>query len=408
MGTSSFYHQSAMRPKSTRISLLSSLSFLSLVPVFWPTIRIADFTVFDLLSIPTIAIIFATTAPTNNHAYKVYRDTLIGIGILALGGVISTVMTTDPWSHCLRVIFLIVAFIQMAMLSYGIISRDILYPSTIIGALTISGLLSSAVALLQGRFGLLLGLIPETEYTEGFVQDWTRMTGLAEHPIEAGLTIGYAAICALYFTGAARWFTVPAAVFMLSSFAFTSSLTAIFGAGGALILLLILSKRFTELAFWLAILIPGAVISYQISPLLSDRIENLLLSGTDYETLQDRLTQYNVVISKSDFTSTIFGHGYAPRDLPLGLDIHNGMLQALYHFGLLGIISQVVFLGAIAIPVLKSSSSRCRNVLISLLVIFISGYLTGPIFARRSIWLPLFLVASLVASSSSRTAGELR
>lgn len=399
---SKYRFATSMSKKSFRW-FTSTLTIILILLTFWPTIRMWGLTAFDVVSIPVILLLYLSPRCGEVEYIIFLRKFLVGIIILGFGGLLSSLMTADIDTHFTRLSFIVFAYLQMLLIAYGIAATGILKPISIIGAFATSGFASAVVAILQGRYGVLLDLIPENQLADGVVQDWTRMTGLSEHPIEAGLTISYSILCMLLLKNKMRYVGLLAIPLMLISFAYTSSITAMFAIGIALLFILISERRYIQIIIFIIAMVPGAIYAYFESPLLALRIDSLLLSGADYGTLQDRTSQYRLVLENMDVITAFLGRGYSDQDLPMGLDVHNGVLQALYHFGVFGVLGQLYFLYALISSVFKVQNEGMRALLQAMFIVFISGYLTGPTFARRPVWLPL-IVLSLVSLQNGRAS----
>ena len=135
--------------------------------------------------------------------------------------------------------------------------------------------------------------------------------------------------------------------------------------------------------------------------MLGERLRELAETGGEYKTVKSRELQLEDTVRAIDARVVLIGNGYSTSDLPDQLDIHNGFLAALFHFGVAGLGSQLCliwFFGSKA----RRSDIPLKNVLLGSLVVFGGSYLTGPPLARRSLWIPMLVMGSFTSVSLKR------
>src|SRR5262245_51575664 len=134
--------------------------------------------------------------------------------------------------------------------------------------------------------------------------------------------------------------------------------------------------------------------------LIRTRLEELLAHGQNFETAQARHAQISAAIQmiSNNPRALLFGFGYS--DVAMGsdaggqgYDIHNIIVGAVFHFGLLGLFAQCAILIYIIRSQLFEIIRNDHSIIIALFAIFMSFYLTGPAPFRRSLWTPLIFCA---------------
>jgi hypothetical protein len=369
---------------------------LCLLFAFAPVLRVLDITVFDYLSV--IAFVAALLYVPKDRGVPVseFRLAVSGIGLLALAGIVSLYSSFDPIEHIVKVIKLVVALGAVVGLSYVVVNRKILTVVDVISLLCIAATACSGVCILQGGLGLLTGLRAVT--TE--IADTTRMAGLAEHPLEAGEIAAFGIVMSVgmvFYTGKRFRFILMAAV-NLVSIKYSASLTSIIGLGAAMVAFCIYVKAYRLLTIGGLVGTFGFVVAFSAGALggLTDRLAILGKSQGNYSTLQDREMQWQQTIGSIDARTMFFGNGYSLEDLPLGLEIHNGLLAALFHFGVLGLLSQLFLIAFFSTKLRSEADRHLKCILLACLVIFLASYLTGPGLSRRSAWVPLMMLGAFL------------
>jgi hypothetical protein len=372
------------------------VAFGTLLTIFWSTLRVASITVFDLLSVVTL-MLAAFLAPVSPHDdRRILRRIGAALLIGAIGQLLSTLAATDEITHLIKAATLTFTTAVMAALVYVVLSRRILSIESILIGFVASALCSAVVSILQGRYQILQSLIFLDPNGTGRIEEWNRMPGLAEHPIEATTTIGYGMIVLLFFRSrSANLLVVPAMAIMVYSMIYTSSFTGIIATGIGCIVILVLQRRLAVVGI-VALVAPLALTAaLSVSPMLSQRVSNLFTLGLEYGTVQNRSEQLSMTIERMDPFSIVTGKGYSPGDLPTDLEIHNGFVAALYHFGIFGLIGQILMIWFCLQPLLRSEKHRTKLLLLGIFIVFIANYATGPVLARRSNWLPVLFLAAI-------------
>jgi hypothetical protein len=254
------------------------------------------------------------------------------------------------------------------------------------------------------------------------IEFWSRYSGLAEHPVEAGVITSYTSFLALTNvmdskTLTRRLFWGAALAIGLYSVKFSQSFTGMFSFLAATAVFLAIRRSWTQLisVFVVSALFVMIVASTDIlgGSFLQDRIENLLIDRENYETVGTRYSQISdaIAIMVEKPASFLFGFGYSERDLDVlqSLDIHNGLLAAWFHFGILGLAAQVWLIFFVFSSILLDKTAQIRSVSVGILIIFGAAYMTGPAFFRRSMWIPPLLSAALIRDNfvkNRRPAGR--
>lgn len=380
--------------------------FLLLLTSFWSSVRVANLTIFDLFS--PVCLLLCLACP-NKASVPRDPDALIVLASQVLfffAAAFSAFAVNDVVEHVSKFLVLILATSMMFGILYVVRKREVLSFRICVLALAISATMSSALIVLQGQFFLFRNVGRNLEEdTLGVL----RPTGLAEHPIEAGaVTAVGVLICAgLLFSrnaglrGPKRSTLVKIALSIalainLYSLKFSASLTAVFGLVVAFLIYLLVSGRHLVLV---GIVVPSVLVLVPIvanpDSLLGDRLTKLLDSGSDYTTVQTRQEQLNETLGEIDARTLLIGNGYTAAAVE-GREIHNALLAALFHFGLLGLVSQLLLLIYLFRKVFHKHDRNRRALHLSLVIVFLSLFLTGPVFARRSNWIAVVVTAAFL------------
>jgi O-antigen ligase len=377
---------------------------------FWPSFRFHSLTIFDWAAPVVVIAALLYRSRERSVSLFAFRYPLLGIFLLLCGGYLSIILSSDTTEHVHRVAVLLLALCAMAALAYGLASRNIFSLTEVLTLLCVSGAVSSTVCILQGQFGMLTNLAPPGE-----LEDWSRMTGLTEHPIEAGIISAYSAVIATGLAIHTKHRSLPyilLAAIDIYSMKYSASLTAAFAMVVGILALSIFSRSFyLAIALVVVACVVGAVAlpAGLLGPFLSQRLEAFTIQRGNYLTLQYRETQWAKALELIDARTLLLGNGYSTADLPERMDIHNGFLAAVFHFGVLGLISQFLLIWFFVSRLFGDGPRALRGILIGCIVIFASGYLTGPPFARRSIWVPMILIAAFLPERcAAGRYGELR
>jgi hypothetical protein len=134
---------------------------------------------------------------------------------------------------------------------------------------------------------------------------------------------------------------------------------------------------------------------------LAQRLNLFNKQGSNYTTLILREKQWSKSISLMDNSTIFLGNGYALRDLPYKVDIHNGLIASLFHFGAIGMLSQIFFILYFLIRIKCLHPPILKGIMIGCVIIFMIVIMTGPTLSRRSIWMPVLLVAAYLSKPIS-------
>jgi len=340
-----------------------------------------------------------------------------GLALLAFAGIISSQSSFDPSEHILKVSKLISALMLTIGLGYVLANRKIFNIVEVLYLLCLSAAACSLVAVLQGQLGILTGLIPRSG--EGGIEDWTRMTGLAEHPIETGTVAAYGIAISLGLGLYLRKWWVLFFLIAVDAYSmrFSASLTAVFAFLIASVVLCLYAKAYKLLFFGGAtgaLVIAAAVaVSPGSAGQLGDRLTSLYASAGNYRTVQSRAMQLQKTIDLIAPSTLALGNGYSTSDLPYKKEIHNGLLASVFHFGVLGLLSQCFLIGFFAAKLRSGAPRGLKSILLGCIVVFILPYLSGPPQARPSLWAPVMLLGAYLAIPkkdrlSSRPAPNFR
>ncbi|MET4605076.1 O-antigen ligase [Bradyrhizobium sp. JR4.1] len=387
-----------LRVHQAAILLLVALSF-------YTNVRIGTLTAFDILAATYCLILLPYALPRFDHTFFVEHGLPLAASCLfALATLTSATVTLGTDEHLIKSAILAGDVFFMIIFSYIAAHLSALDIRTIQQALVLSSAVTGVVCIAQGKFGLFLELLPKPGQQLEF---WSRPSGLVEHPVEAGLIGAYGAILALDLILDKRRVALNVACILIIVYAETvsASLTGfICMAGGTSGLLLLRGNvRLSTIVLCFAIMAGvGFVMSeYLSNTFFVERLARLSQSGLDYDTLNSRSSQMAEAFDRliTSPTNAILGFGYDPNTRIDNLDIHNGLLAAWYNFGIIGAVSQVLFLVYFASAMIKKSPDRKILGLI-VLAVFLLFYLSGPAFFRRSVWIPLFLLAEKNRSRS--------
>ena len=183
--------------------LLRMLSAATLLMGFWSALRLQGRTLFDWAELVFVLAALPYRAVPIRGMGKSFKHATVGLFLLCVGGGVSAFTSTDPIEHLSRVGSLLLAFGVTIWFIYTVVSREILTYREALLLLCLSGTISSVFVLLQAQFGMFTYLIPDAS---NGIKQWSRFTGLAEHPIESGTTAAFAVTIALSFAlRSRRW-----------------------------------------------------------------------------------------------------------------------------------------------------------------------------------------------------------
>jgi len=369
---------------------------------FWSVIRVADISIFELLAVLVIPSAMIYSPPEEGTHLAAFRLAGAGVALLMFAGIVSSLSSFDPAEHIVKVSKLVGAFMLTIGVSYVLANRKIYNLTEVLYLLALSAAACSLVAILQGQLGILTGLIPRGG--EGGIESWTRMTGLAEHPIEAGIVSSYGFLISIGLGIYTRKWRLMILMIAINAYSmrFSASLTAVFAVVVASFVLCLYAKTYKIMLAGLAIgpLVVAAVLasSSGATGLLAHRLMSLYQSQGNYETVQIREMQLRKTIDLIDPSTLAVGNGYSTADLPFKMEIHNGLIASVFHFGLLGLISQCLLIGFFVSKLGGDAPRPLKSILAGCVIVFVLAYLTGPPQARPSFWAPLFLLGAYLGS----------
>lgn len=231
--------------------------------------------------------------------------------------------------------------------------------------------------------------------------DVSRQIGWMEHPIEAGYVASYGVVISIWLLLKTdiKYYIMPL-ILNLYSIKFSASMTALFGLIIAASLILVFSKRGLRVVLPIPFFLIYILNSTEFKEsFLYSRIINLFNDGASYDTLDSRLSQNDLVLSLIDTKTIFLGKGYSYIEVLRagGLDIHNGLLASIYHFGIFGFLAQILSIFIIALPIFfKGVDKEYKILLIAILIVFMAAYLTGPSMSRRTLWFPCVIISSVL------------
>jgi hypothetical protein len=383
---------------------------ICLLSTFWSGLRVFDISIFEWLALFVTPCIVLHSSPKEDIPLGSFKLAGAGLALLAVAGIISSPSSFDPIEHILKVTKLLGAFALIIGLGYVLVNRKIYNLVEVLYLLCLSATACSLVAILQGQFGILTGLIPRDAGSG--IESWTRMTGLAEHPIEAGMISSYGFVMGLGLALHARKWLVAIPLIAINAYSmrYSASLTAVFGFTLASLALCLYTKAYRVLFSGIALgsLAVAAVLasSTGTTGLLEHRLRSLYETQGNYETVQIRQMQLYKAIDMIAPSTLAIGNGYSSADLPFDMEIHNGLVASVFHFGLLGLISQCLLV-AFFVAGLRSDQPRpLKAILLGCIIVFALAYLSGPPQARPSLWAPVMLLGGYLGTQrKERFAG---
>jgi hypothetical protein len=375
---------------------------ICLLSTFWSGIRVFDISLFEWLAALYIPCALLHTPNEEGVTLASFKLAGSGVALLAFAGIISSQSSFDASEHLLKVSKLVGAFLLIIGFAYVLANRKVLRLVEVLYLLCLSAAVCSLVAILQGQVGILTGLIPRTG--GGDIESWTRMTGLAEHPIETGVISAYGIVIGLALgLYTRRWLLLSLLTAIdVYSMRFSASLTAVFAFVIAWVFICVYTKAYKVLFSGLAIvtLIMIGVLEFAsgTADLLGRRLITLYEVQGSYATVQSREMQLHKTIDLIGPSTLAVGNGYSSADLPYKMEVHNGLLASVFHFGLLGLISQCLLVGFFVTRLRADAPRPLKGVLFGCIIVFGLAYLSGPPQARPSLWLPLMLLGAYMAT----------
>lgn len=376
----------------------------------WSVLRVFDISIFEWLALLVVPAVLLHSPPEKGVPLGSFKLAGASLALLAVAGIISSPSSFDPVEHILKVTKLLGAFALIIGLSYVLANRKIYNIVEVLYLLCLSATICSLVAILQGQLGILTGLIPRD--TGGSLKSWMRMTGLAEHPIEAGVVSSYGFVMGLGLALHTRKWLVALPMIAINAYSmrYSASLTAVFGFALASLTLCLYTKSFKVLfsGFAIGALAVAAVLtlSTDTSGLLQRRLASVYETQGNYETVQIRAMQLQKAIGMIEASTLAVGNGYSSADLPFDMEIHNGLAASVFHFGLLGLISQGLLIGFFVTKLGNDAPLPLKGILLSCIIVFALTYLSGPAQARPTLWGPVILLGGyLGAQRKERISG---
>jgi len=377
---------------------------LTILTGFWPVLRIASVSLFDLLAPAAIFLALLYHPKERGIGLASFRLAIAGIFFLIFGGMISIPSSSNDFDHITKVIKLVVALSGMIGLAYLAVNRKILSIQESLKLLALSASISSLICLLQGQFGILASIVPDTSLG---IEEWTRFTGFAEHPIEMGITSAFGAAISLGLAIETRkWLSFGLLVAInVVALKFSASLTSVFALFASCAIVCWMTKSYKIMIAAGVAGTVGGIVAFSAGLLgpLTIRIENLIETQGNYGTLQTREQQVGRALNMIEPSTLFVGNGYSTADLPFNMEIHNGLVASVFHFGLLGLMSQFLLILFFALPTTRRDISQSyKAILMACLLIFLCAYLTGPPFSRRSLWVPMLILGAYLRDGQAK------
>jgi hypothetical protein len=385
------------------LKFLRFIVAVCLLTTFWSVIRIS-LSVFELLAPIVILCALAYKPKIRGPELDSFKLVFAGLAIMTLAYVISAPSSYDPVEHLEKVAKLLAAFLLVIGLSYVLANRRILTTMEIFYLLAFSSVMCSFVAILQGQFGILTGLIPQSDPGA----DVSRTTGLAEHPIEAGCVAAYGAVLAIGIGILRRKWWLVGVMLAIDAYSmkFSASITAVLGFVTAATSLCLYTRAYKALLVGIVAVTAAVVVGASLannSGRLAERLTDLAVSKNNFGTVQTREIQLQKALELINAKTLLFGNGYAKADLPYRMDIHNGIIAAVFHYGLLGLIAQCLLIWFFLSRMRSQEGSSqegsmraYRGVLLGCIAVFTLSYISGPPQARPSLWAPVIMLGAIL------------
>lgn len=384
------------------LSVFKVVSLGVLALSFYSNIRIGPLTVFDVVGALYCAVVLPHTVVVRK-AITLLPDPLLlaaaAVFLLAVLG--SGSVAYDGSGHFQRCGLLLGGLLLMMVFSQLVVAFGRIGLAEIQQTIVLSSAITSIVCIAQGKLGLFMGLLQSEK-----LEFWTRPSGLVEHPVEAGLVAAYGALFAvsLILDGRRVILNALCAGLILYSMTIIASLTGVAAALLGIGILLFVRKGFSVFLLVPIVGLIGIILFLYADSFsgtfFAERLTQLSESGLQYETLSSRATQIDDTINTilSGGVNIILGFGYDPELQIDAREIHNGLLASQYHFGLLGAVSQLCFLGCFFHKAANMKSPAAKIVCLLAFMMFLAFYMSGPAFFRRSVWLPMFLITAVSTS----------
>jgi hypothetical protein len=384
--------------------ILRAMAAFALVVSFWSVLRVGGLAIFDWSAWLVVGAALPYRVQDRALSFSKFELPAAGIWLLAVGGVLSFFSASDVLEHLLKVFALLLAFCMMLAFVYVLASKKIFNFAEALSLIVASGAISSAVVILQGRFGILTSLVPDTPYG---VQAWSRLT------IEAGTTSALTVVIALGLAiRSRRWLLYLLPVLLgVYSLKYSASLTANLALVVGICAVCLYSRAYSVL---LVCIVGGsAVMSIALATgaagtLLQNRLQHLVSDQGNYESVRSRQTQLEHTFALINAKTIFAGNGYSVGDLPEGRDVHDSLLAALFHFGILGLASQCCLVWFFVGKIRADMPREVKGILVGCVIVFGAAYLTGPTLSRRSVWIPMFVMGAYLLKYPATRRAKVR
>ncbi|MDP2021670.1 MAG: hypothetical protein Q8L16_12305 [Hydrogenophaga sp.] len=368
------------------------LTLLALIGTSW---RIGIVAVFDVMSL-VFVILMPFIAPTEwrRTLWRVRHLPLV-IALLLFGVTTSFFQTGDQSEHIFRSINLIVSVATMWLFS------------AYAGELPLmKSLLTLLAVLTVGSASVVLGGASHGPIQVGEI---SRQIGWMEHSGEAGYVAAFGVILGAWlWIGMRSKVAIIAIIINLISIRYSASMTSVASVGVGLI---VMSYMYRKIIPTIGILsgIVGAIIFIPgiSDSLLIRRVVDAFFAGSDYDTVDSRVTQINDTAGLifENIVTLFTGRGFAPTEISGvgGLDIHNTLLASIYHFGMFGAASYVIMFVYLLRPIFLNGLNRSDRALsLGMWVVFGAAILSSPGLNRRTLWVPMILITVTLLQEKSR------
>lgn len=368
---------------------------LTLLALIGPSWRIGIVAVFDVMAL-LFVMLMPFIAPTvwRRSLWRV-RHLLLGVALLFFGVATSFFQTDDQSEHIFRSTNLIVSVATMWLFSAYAGELPLMKSLLILLAVLTVG---SASVILDGA---LYGPIQ--------VDDISRQVGWMEHSGEAGYVAAYGVILGAWLWMGTRSKVVIVAILInLMSIRYSASMTSVASVGVGLIAISFMYRKIIPTIGILSGIVGAIIFIPGISDsLLIRRVVDAFFAGSEYDTVDSRLTQiYDTVgLIFDNFVTLFTGRGISQAEIfgVGGLEIHNTLLASIYHFGLFGAASYVVMFVYLLRPMfIKGLNRSDRALSLGMWVVFAAAIISSPGLSRRTLWVPIILITVSLLQEKNR------
>lgn len=384
--------------------MFSAFVFAYYLLFAWSGLRVGSLALFDIASLIMFPLLIVIRGSQGVNVREMRLSSVITpCAVFLLAVVLSTFSASDQSQHIARGLGIALGLTIAAVNAMLIMSWPKISSQTVLKSLLASSLIHSTIVIAQGQFALFRD-VPSVEIW----QPWTRAIGLAEHPIEAGAISAYGIFIQLYLIFGRQEKSFPTVLGLLNlavmagSLLYSGSLTVLFGTTVSFLAFIVLTRRVKVIVASVCVVAIGVLglgFSSFSESQLGSRVSVFAEQGGSYGTVDTRTEQVAMAMDKIGIKALINGNGYNKNELPTGLEIHNTAVAAVFHYGILALIAQLLFfLNPIKTAIARRESEYVALVA-ALLVIFFCCYLTGPSLARRSIWVPILTIGLMPRST---------